>query len=110
MSMDKFLLAENPMREGGALAIIHTQQPISIILVEEGHAPSKYPHNHYIYTNSDQLQELYTLSLYHCFATSFDGENNAVMTDKLFKQAWHWYMAYMAWEDQQIDANENEAN
>jgi hypothetical protein len=47
-------------------------------------------------------RELYTLSLYHCFVTTFDGEKQNIMIEKTFSKAWHWYMAYMQWEDQQL--------
>lgn len=60
-------------------------------------------HQHLTYSSSNGYKELYTLSAYHCFTTSFDGEEHAVMLEKLFKNAWHWYMAYMTWEDKQIE-------
>jgi hypothetical protein len=104
--MDKFLLAENPMASN-TLAIVHMLHPISILTVHEGHINTKYPHQQYTYRNGDGIQEEYTLSLYHCFSTSFDGEVNSPMVMKLFKDAWHWYMAYLNWEDQNI-ANEQE--
>lgn len=100
--MDKFILAENPMREGGTLAIVHLLPPISILVVDEGHIATKWAHRHYTYTKSDEGQEQYTLSLYHCFVTTMDGEEQNLIIEKLLKQAWHWYMAYMTWEDQQI--------
>ncbi len=98
------MIADNPIRvHRGTEAIIHTQQPISIIIVDEGHVATKWPHRHFTFTNSDEEQEEYTLSLFHCFTTSFDGEEHNVMIDKLFRNAWHWYMSYMNWEDKQID-------
>lgn len=100
-NMDRFLIADNPMREGGTEAIIHLLEPRAIIVVDEGHKRTKWPHNHYSYTNSDKQIEQYTLSLYHCFLSTFDGEEQNVITSKLFRDAWHWYMAYMTWEDQQ---------
>lgn len=90
------------MREDGTQAIIHLLPPISIILVDEDHITTKWPHRHYTYTNSDNKHEEYTLSVYHCFVTSFDGEEQNKIIEKLLKQAWHWYMSYMSWEDQQI--------
>jgi hypothetical protein len=105
--MDRFLLSENPMA-GNTLAIVHTQQPVSIILVDEGHITTKYPHEHHTYRNSDGIGEPVTLSLYHCYSMSFDGDENARKVNKLFRDAWHWYMAYLKWEDEQIDIQHGE--
>lgn len=103
--MDKFLLAENPMA-GHALAIVHMLQPVSIITVHEGHLATKFPYKHYTFTNADGGQEQHTLSLYHCFTNLVaTDEDNDKMIAKLLRDAWHWYMAYLNWEDENI-ANE----
>ena len=66
-----------------------------MIMVDEGYVATKWPHAHFTYRNGEGEYKPYTLSLYHCFTSNFDGENNAVMVDKLMRHAWHWFMAYM---------------
>lgn len=100
---NRFLLAENPMAGNDTLAIVHTLNPISIILVYHERVTADHPFSHFTYTGPDGVKEDITFVLYHCFSTSFDGEANAVMTDKLMRKAWHWYMSYLKWQDAQID-------
>ena len=101
--MQKFLLAENPRTTGGETAIIHLPDPQAIILIEIGHHQvNQYPHNHYTYTGADGMKDPYTFILYHCFVKEFDGEQNALTINKLFTDAWHWYISYLKWEDNNI--------
>ena len=81
--------------------VITGMHPQCIIFVYEGHREAQYPYKHYRYKD-----EAYTLVIYHLFTPSFDGETNAVLMEKVFKNAWHWYAAYMAWEDTQISDND----
>jgi hypothetical protein len=103
MSIDKFLIADNPMHEGGTTAIIHTQEPKSILLVDEGHVATKWPHRHYTYHDSEDLDEPYTLSVFHSFVQNMDGEEQNIIIEKLLRNASHWYEAYLEWQDKQID-------
>jgi hypothetical protein len=103
MKLTRFLIADNPMVEGAPSAIIHTVSPQAIIEVIEGHIYATSPYRHFQYVNTDGLAELYTLRVHHLFTTEFDGEQHHIITTKLLSKAWHWYMAYMNWEDQQID-------
>ena len=99
--MDKHLLAENPMRspEGG-LCIVRTVQPIAIYEVVEGWKELNIPHKNYTYRNSDGLEEHYTLAAHHFFSTDIDTVDESIVF-KFMDDAWHWYMAYMKWEDEQ---------
>jgi hypothetical protein len=97
--MDRFLLAENPMSESRDLAIIHTIEPVAIIGVLENFEKHHQPHAHF-----NHFGEEYTLYIHHMFTTNMAGLDEAEgkkMVDKLLKRAWHWFAAYMEWEDQQ---------
>lgn len=103
--LNRFLLAEDP-RNGGALAIIHTIDPMAIIVAIEGHSQHTQPFRQYAYVNSDGIEELWTLYAHHLFTTNmnaFDDEVSRQMVDKLLNRAWHWYKSYMEWEDGNID-------
>lgn len=102
--MDKHLLAENPMSDNGSLAIVRTVQPISIYEVIDGHIPHKGLAKHYTFKNSDGLFEEYTLRIHHYFSTDIDTVEESEVF-KFMDDAWHWYVAYMKWEDKNIDEN-----
>lgn len=56
---------------------------------------------HYFYKNSDGETEHYTLRCHHYFSTDID----TVAESKVFKfmdDAWHWFMAYIKWQDEQV--------
>lgn len=106
--MDKHLLAENPMSDNGSLAIVRTVQPIAIFEILNGwyvyNAGSEIVKKHYSYVNSDGVKEDYTLKCHHYFSTDIDTPDvNEIY--KFMDDAWHWYMAYLKWEDKQIDEN-----
>lgn len=103
--MDLHLLAENPMRaRDGGLAIIRTKQPISIYEVIEGHVDMTGIYKMYSHW-SNRKREDYTLRVHHFFSTDIDTarEETAI---KFMDDAWRWFVAYMKWEDENID-NEN---
>lgn len=106
MKLTRFLIADNPMAEGSTSAIIHTIDPIAIIQLIEDHVECSTPYRHYQYINTDGVPELWTLRVHHLFTTEFDSEQHYIIVDKLLKRAWHWYKAYMEWEDNNIDKNE----
>jgi hypothetical protein len=98
--MDKFLLAENPMRpddESGPF-IIHMLEPISIIRCIPGHHQMGKIFRHYDFMNGDSQLESWTLSIYHLFTADMleKPEDRAL---KLLDRAWRWYRSYMEWED-----------
>jgi hypothetical protein len=103
--MNKFLLAENPMRpEDTGLYIIHLLDPVAIIECFEGHTGTGEvePGNiykHFQFKNSDGIIEEWTLQVIHLFTTDFleEPQNRAI---KLLERAWRWYRAYMEWEDE----------
>lgn len=103
MKLTRFLIADNPMVEGAPSAIIHTQNPQAIIEVIEGHEMCKTPYRHYSFANIDGLIEHYTFRVHHLFTTEFDSEQHHIITTKLLDRAWHWFMAYMQWEDEQVE-------
>ncbi len=96
MKLTRFLIADNPMVEGSPSAIIHTVNPHAIIEVIEGHVNASSPYRHFTYND-----ELYTFRVHHLFTTEFDGEQHHIIVDKILNRAWHWFMAYMEWEDEQ---------
>lgn len=107
--MHKFLLAENPQApETGGLWIIHLPDPICIIeAVIEGekiHTKNAIYKSNFQFKNSDGIVENWQFRLYHYFTTDFDERKEAdVLTAKIINDAWHWFMAYLIWEDQNID-------
>ncbi len=96
MKLTKFLIADNPMVEGSPSAIIHTQDPTAIIEITEGHVQCVSPYRHYQHDD-----ELFTLRVHHLFTQEFDSEKHHIITNKLLDRAWHWFVAYMKWEDDQ---------
>lgn len=106
--MDKFILAENPMRpEDSGIWIIHLLDPIAIIQCLEGHVGrgEVEPGNifkHYQFNNAYQVLEEWTLKVHHFFTTDFLEEPEA-RAMKLLDRAWRWYRSYMEWEDNNID-------
>lgn len=100
--MDKFLLAENPMRpEQSGLWVIHLLNPKAIIQCIEGHQVTTAPYAHYSFQNIDGVVEQWTLSAYFLFTTDFL-TNPDQQARPLLDRAWRWYRAYMEWEDKNI--------
>ncbi len=99
--MDKFLIADNPLREGSGQWVIHLLDPKAIIRCTEGHVVADSVYQHYSFDNSNGVTEDWTLSAYHLFTTDFltTPEEQA---RKLLDKAWRWYRAYM----EQIDQDE----
>lgn len=109
MSSTRFTLAENPQSsgcrsEGGAgLFVIQHIYPIAIIevnLIEPEEFIPKENHELFTYTNSDGQPEHWQLSLNFCWQNIGSPD---VDVPKLLRRAWHWYAAYMEWEDANID-------
>lgn len=103
--MDKFLIAENPMREGAGMWIIHLLNPQAHIQCIEGHIETDKVHKYYRYKNSDGVNEKWTLSAQFFFTTDFLTEPEQQVIP-LLDRAWYWFMAYMQFEDNNIDNNE----
>lgn len=105
--MIRFSLSENPQSpgtrsEGGAgIFIIHHISPISIIEVDifQG-SPVGDKAKQYVYLNSDGQHEHYVLTIRHCW-WAFGTPDPDI--NKLLTRAWHWFAAYMEWEDKNID-------
>ena len=95
MKLTRFLIADNPRVKGSPSAIIHTVSPQAIIEVIEAHVVAATPHKHFAYKD-----EAYTFRVHHLYTTEFDAEQHHLIVDKLLNRAWHWYMAYMKWEDE----------
>lgn len=104
--MDKFLLAENPMRpEQSGSFIIHMLDPVAIIKCDENHVhflPGKF-YKHFQFNNSDNLMENWTLSIHFMFTKELDSEQHDKIVDHMLDRAWRWYRSYLEWEDKQID-------
>lgn len=104
--MDKFLLAENPLRpEQSGLWIVHMLDPKAIIRCTQGNIPADDIRRHYSFKNTDGVIEEWTLSAYHFFTTDFLTEPEA-QAGKLLDRAWRWFRAYMEAEDNIIDSDE----
>ncbi len=104
--MDKFVLAENPMREGADLFICHLLNPVAIFQAHEGHIQVKEKiYNHFEFVNSDGVLEKWTLSTHHFFTTDFIEEPEK-QVPKVMDKAWRWYRSYMEWEDNNIDLDD----
>jgi len=97
--MTRFLIADNPMVES-ITAIIHTLDPQAIIEVLEGHQQCSTPYRQYQFE-----QQLYTLRVHHLFTQEFDSEKHYIIVTKLLDRAWHWFAAYIKWQDEQIQEN-----
>lgn len=106
--MHKFILGENPQApESGGLWIIHLPHPVAIIeVVHEGmkkHSNGEYYLDSY-YHNTDGITEPISLYLYFYFSTEFTNkEEQNRLAAKMLSDAWHWYKAYLKWEDNNID-------
>ncbi|MBK7885450.1 MAG: hypothetical protein IPJ81_17920 [Chitinophagaceae bacterium] len=107
--MHKFLLAENPQAPStGGLWIIHLLDPICIIEAvisgEKIHTKKAIYTKDFKFTNSDEILEHWQLRLHHYFTTDFDEQKEAaILTEKIMTEAWHWFKAYLIWEDANID-------
>lgn len=95
--MDKHLLAENLMSGNGNLVIVRTIQPVSIYEVIEGHQNVKGINKHYYHEGEE-----FTLRAHHYFTTDIDTVDESEVF-KFMDDAWHWFVAYMKWEDENID-------
>ena len=104
--MDKFLLAENPLRpEQSGCFIIHMLNPIAIIRCVEGHRVVDKVYKYFEYKNIDGQTEQWTLSTYHFFTTNFITTPEEQVFP-LLDRAWRWYRAYL--EDEDNNLNEDE--
>jgi len=94
--MTRFMIADNHMVAGTTSAIIHTVDPQAIIEILEGHQVCTSPYRHFTYQN-----DLYTLRVHYLFTQEFDTEQHHIIVTKFLTRAWHWFVAYMKWEDEQ---------
>lgn len=108
--MDKFLLAENPMRPESGTWIIHLLSPQAHIKCTEGHERVGAMYRHYEYKNTDGVIEEWTLSIQFFFTQDFTTPQHELW-EPLLDRAWRWFRSYMEFEDKKIDdaeeANEN---
>lgn len=107
--MDKFLLAENPQIPAGRrkIYIMHTQQPPMLIRVNHEAIA--------IGSNYDMLSGQYgaeTITLQVdalLICDSIISDDLKLKVEKVLSKAWHWYCAYLEWEDENLD-NQNIIN
>lgn len=98
------MLAENPMieRENKPLYIFHTQQPPMLIQVHHesysvGDTQMYLTGN---YQGPEGLIETITLSVAALLICEPEvSEELKAKVDKVLSKAWHWYTAYLNWED-----------
>lgn len=107
--MHKFILAENPQApQTGGLWIIHLLDPICIIEAvidgEKVHSKKAIYTKEFLFINLDEITEYWQLRVYHYFTTNFDERKDSKeLCEKIMNEAWHWYRAYLIWEDNNID-------
>lgn len=113
--MDKFLLAENPMRpDSPGLYIISAVAPRCLIKViclndEEMVNDLSAIFDLFSYTSSDGLPEKYQLLIldYYDHKDVEDVPDNQVADYRtMLRKAWHWYKSYLEWEDENIDSED----
>ena len=93
--MDKFLLAENPMRpDVDSVFIVHAIPPFALISAQLGQHRPPSPFCQYAFRNVDGNIEDWTLFIHYIEANESDAT-------KLLDKAWRWYRSYMEWEDKQ---------
>lgn len=102
--MDRFLLAENPMRDDSGIWIIHLLEPQAIMRCTEGYVQIDNIYKHYQFKNGDGEIEQWTLSAYHFFTTNFISEPEQQVVP-LLDRAWRWYRSYMEFEDHNINTD-----
>lgn len=103
--MDKFLLAENPMRpDQSGRFIVHMLDPVAIIECELEH--NEYPpgkwYKHYYFQNIDEVIENWTLSIHFMFTKELDSEQHHKLVNHMLDRAWRWYRSYLEWEDKNL--------
>lgn len=112
--MDKFLLAENPQipSDKRKIYIFHTQKPP--MLIQVFHEAMAFGSNYDVLTGqyeNDGIIETITLqvsALLICEPSVSDELKERVI--KVLNKAWHWYTAYLKWEDDQFDKMDNDDN
>jgi hypothetical protein len=100
--MDKFLLAENPMRpDNKGCFIVHAIPPFTLIRARVGRmeVKSNAPVGNYAFKNIDGVTEDWTLYVVY-------SEGNAEQCEHIISRAWRWYRSYMEWEDKNIDTDD----
>lgn len=107
--MNKFVLAKNPMRpDDDEVYIIHLLQPIAIIACRDSFRLKKKDEDSVFknYSYSDATGEHHwCLSVHHFFTTDFLTEP-AEQAVPILDKAWRWFRAYLQWEDNNIDSDE----
>ena len=98
--MDKFLLAQNPMRpEQAGIWINHMLNPRAIIRCSEGHIkPPEEIYQQFQFRNKQGNLEEWTLSVYQIF-TSDISITAAEQVKPVFERAWRWFRSYREWQE-----------
>lgn len=109
--MDKFLLAENPIKDdtNRQLFIIHTIQPIMFIEVHH-EAIAVGDSRSYLIANYSRGGLIETITLHATKVFVCNPEISEELKDKVeqvLKRAWRWYSSYLNWEDDNIDKSMN---
>ncbi|MBX9851030.1 MAG: hypothetical protein K2X86_04645 [Cytophagaceae bacterium] len=102
--MDKHLLAENPMRASeGGLAIIRTSQPVAIFeVIDMEEAGGSISVEGKIIKSYYYQNEHWVLKTHYYFTHDIDTTDESEVY-KFMDDAWFWFMAYLKWEDKNID-------
>lgn len=110
--MDRFLLAENPMthERSHKIYIMHTQQPQMLIrcLHDDGKAigdNDMFINGYYDNGTSIESVTLVIEALLICEPNV--SEELKERCHKVLNKAWHWYIAYLKFEDNNINDRNN---
>lgn len=111
--MDRFLLAENPIKkpnsnEYNPLYIIHTLEPkciIEAICLNENFelkGSIELPYAKFEHKNTDGAIEEWVLAIRDIYSTASTSN-----IEQLLPRAWRWYRSCLEWEDKNIDIQED---
>jgi len=96
----------------GGQCIVRTTPPIGLFEIIEGHP--EFDSDWFLAKHYQYNDELYTLRLHYYGGykeKKAPSEEEALkMASKDMDKAWHWFAAYMQWEDDNIDREEYASN
>lgn len=110
--MDKFLLAEHPMRTDHGVFILVNVAPEMLIKCtclneDEGVGNLDDYFGLFTHKNSNGTAEQWELCVVKFYNLSYgEAEEITPKIRKRITEAWHWYKAYLEWEDGNIDTDE----
>ncbi len=113
--MDRFLLAENPNRpKESGLFILHRLEPKCLIecicVTDEGMDEDLSAiFDLFVHRNSNGVDEQWQLIIrdyYDVDHVESLPDSEVLRYRKMINKSWYWFKAYLEWEDQNIDTDE----